>query len=328
MKRNLNIPKYTPAQKAVFETSTARRRLVQKGRRLGFTHGAAIYCIRSMLAGRYKRIMWGDVTLLNIRNYAERLFLPTLEQLPRSIWNWHSTDKKLKLQDAVIDFRSADQPENWEGFAYDLVILNEAGIILKNPYIWRNAVAPMLLDNPEAVAIIGGTPKGKNLFYELCLQAECTPGWELFRFTTYDNPALRREDIDALVAELGGPGEVTDQEIFGKFIDFSMFELFPYGDILAAMQRGREPDGEGTEVWGVDVAPHGADSSVIARRRDNIIYRLDKMRIPDTAALARRIADLYESAVKKPDVVFIEATGMGWGVCDSAAAGRCPRTNA
>jgi hypothetical protein len=32
---------------------------------------------------------------------------------------------------SVIDFGSAERPENLEGFSYDFVVLNEAGIILK-----------------------------------------------------------------------------------------------------------------------------------------------------------------------------------------------------
>ncbi len=312
---------YTPAQQRLFLDSTAKRRLVQKGRRLGFTRGCAQYVFDTMLAGDYKRVLWGDTTLLNIRSYVERYFMPLLKQLPESLWSWRVTDKVLTINGAVCDFRSADNPENWEGFSYDLVILNEAGIILKNSYLWKNAVSPMLLDNPNAIAIIGGTPKGKNLFYELCEQAAVTDNWELFRFTTYDNPTLSRSAIDELISDLGGDGDVVDQEIYGKFIDISMFELIGLDSVLKAMERGGyvEPDEGELEVWGVDVARHGADSSVIARRRDSRIYRLDKMRVADTALLAERIAELYADAPRKPDTIFIEVNGLGWGVYDSAS---------
>ncbi len=318
MKIELKLPAYTPAQEEIFVNSSARRRFVQKGRRFGFTKGAAVYCIRSMLAGDRKSVLWGDVTLLNIRSYVERLFLPLLAPLPSCAWSWHATNKRLRIGASEIDFRSADQPENWEGFGYDLVILNEAGIILKDRYIWQNAVSPMLLDNPDAVAIIGGTPKGKNLFYELCTQAEATEGWQLFTYSTYDNPVLKKSAIDELIAELGGSGDVVDQEIYGKFIDLSLFELIGLDNVIKAMERESAP-GEGPEVWGVDVARHGADTSVIARRKGLDIYRLDKMRVPDTSLLAERVAELYAEADIKPHTIFIEVNGLGWGVYDSAA---------
>ncbi len=80
----------------------------------------------------------------------------------------------MKIINSVCDFRSADKPENIEGFGYELIILNEAGIILKNRRLWEESIRPMILDY-KAKVIIGGTPKGKrvkktnetHLFYEL-----------------------------------------------------------------------------------------------------------------------------------------------------------------
>ena len=61
-----------------------------------------------------------------------------------------------------MDFRSADKPENIEGFGYALIILNEAGIILKNRRLWEETIRPMAMDY-KAKVIIGGTPKGKRV---------------------------------------------------------------------------------------------------------------------------------------------------------------------
>lgn len=166
---------YTGAQKTVFFGTDARRRIIRKGRRLGFTRGCAMYVVEKMLDGTYQKVLWGDTIHQNILNYIERYFKPVLKKLPKSAWRWNKTEKLLIVNGAVCDFRSADKPENWEGFGYDLVVLNEAGIILKNRYLWENAVAPMLLDNPESVAIIGGTPKGKGLFYELWMRGAQNP---------------------------------------------------------------------------------------------------------------------------------------------------------
>lgn len=35
------------------------------------------------------------------------------------------------MNGSILDFGSAERPENMEGFAYDYMVLNEAGIILK-----------------------------------------------------------------------------------------------------------------------------------------------------------------------------------------------------
>ena len=52
----------------------------------------------------------------------------------------------LKIGNSSLDFRSADKPENIEGFGYALIILNEAGIILKNRRLWEETIRPMAMD--------------------------------------------------------------------------------------------------------------------------------------------------------------------------------------
>ena len=309
---------YTPAQNEVFFNSAAKKRIVRKGRRVGFTFGAAQYVIETMLDGTYKRVLWGDTVLQNIRNYFERYFMPALKPLPKSIWDWRVTDKIFRLNGAMCDFRAAETPENWEGFGYDLIILNEAGIILRNRYLWENAVRPMLLDNPDSVCIIGGTPKGKGLFYELFQQAGATEGWQQFAYTTYDNPKLSKAAINELIAELGGAENVIRQEIHGEFIDETSAGLFQYGALLDAMARYPKTIEPPTtlEIWGLDVARHGDDNSVLAKRRDTGIYAIERMHIPDLNSLADRMAAEYSNAVRKPDAFFIEVTGIGWGVFD------------
>ena len=83
------------------------------------------------------------------------------------MWNWRKQQKILEINGAYIDFRSIDNPENLEGMGYDKGFLNEAGIILKNEYLWNNAIKPMFWDFPNVKVVIGGTPKGKGIFHEL-----------------------------------------------------------------------------------------------------------------------------------------------------------------
>ncbi|WP_223147418.1 hypothetical protein, partial [Campylobacter novaezeelandiae] len=106
----------------------------------------------------------------NLQKYYVLYFISELKKLPKEFYSWSVQDKKLIINKAVLHMRSAERSENIEGFGYDHVILNEAGIILKGSkgeYLWYNAIRPMILDNPKSRAIIGGVPKGKNLFYEL-----------------------------------------------------------------------------------------------------------------------------------------------------------------
>ncbi|MFA5552125.1 MAG: terminase family protein [Trueperaceae bacterium] len=217
---------YHPAQRHIFHDSEAlgKYRIFPKGRRLGATQGAAWAVIEYMLQGR--KVLWGDTINGNIRRYIQRYFLPafrTLDLTPGTGFVWHKQDATITLPNgAYTDFRSADKPENWEGFGYDVVFLNEAGIILDDPYLWHNAVLPMMLDNPDSTLIAAGTPKLSSmkgvLFKELWDKAVAgADGYHGRRFTTYDNPFLNEEAIRKLQAEIS-PAE-RPQEIEGKFIN-------------------------------------------------------------------------------------------------------------
>ncbi len=226
---NFEITYHANQEKILFE-SVARFKVIAKGRRFGLTKGFSNFVIEEMLEG-VTPILWVDTVYGNIERYVERYFIPVLKKLPKSLWKYRSNRNDLKIGNSVCDFRSADNPENIEGFGYALIVINEAGIVLKNRSLWNETILPMILDY-KAKVLIGGTPKGKtvkrtnekHLFYELF--EKCDPStslrmtnshWKSFNFSSYDNPLLDPNEIDELAKEI--PPGLRDQEIFGKFVD-------------------------------------------------------------------------------------------------------------
>lgn len=216
---------YTHPQLDIFFPSIpARHTIIPKGRRFGATHGAANACIEWALEGC--PILWGDTVHGNVIRYVDRYFLPALKA-NNIDHDWKQLDKVLKVGNGYIDFRSADRPENWEGFGYRKVILNEAGIILSDPYLYTNAVRPMMLDYPDAELYALGVPKGKKLrsgddhpFYTLW-RSVGDPGYRGQVYTSYDNPLIEPKDIEELERDImatSGPDGVR-QEVYGEFID-------------------------------------------------------------------------------------------------------------
>lgn len=223
----LEIGYHTNQEKIFFE-SGARFKVIAKGRRFGLTRGFANYIIEEMLAG-ISPILWVDTVYGNIERYVERYFVPTLKSLPKNLWKYRSNRNDLRIGNSVCDFRSADNPENIEGFGYALIVINEAGIVLKNRNLWSESILPMILDQ-KARVLIGGTPKGKtvkrtkekHLFYELFEKGQRAESkeqseWMAFNFSSYDNPLLDPKEIDELVKEISPA--LRDQEIYGKFVD-------------------------------------------------------------------------------------------------------------
>jgi hypothetical protein len=76
---------------------------------------------------------------------------------------------------------------------------------------------------------------------------------------------------------------------------------------------------------GVDIARHGDDQTVIRFRRglDARSIPAIKFRIPDLMLVASRIMEQVNA--HNPDAVFVDATGIGWGVCDRLSQLGCSR---
>lgn len=75
---------------------------------------------------------------------------------------------------ARIRIYGADNPDRLRGIYLDGVVLDEFGDM--DPTIWTQVLRPALSDR-KGWAIFIGTPKGKNTFYKLWVEAEGDPDW-------------------------------------------------------------------------------------------------------------------------------------------------------
>jgi len=232
----LNIA-FHEKQQEIFFKSNERFKIIAKGRRFGLTKGMANYNILRAVE-KPITLLWVDTIYSNIERYYERYFLPVLKTLGSNFYHYSKRTQQLYIGKSVIDFRSADRPENLEGYGYNLITINEAGIILKNRRIWTESILPMTIDH-KAEVIIGGTPKGKflkknekHLFYELYQKGEVGSGqsavgnkgnWKSFNYSSYDNPLLDEEEIKEVEKEI--PMFLREQEIRGKFVEQNASEL-------------------------------------------------------------------------------------------------------
>lgn len=256
--------KFSRAQNNYFFGDHGKYRIMTKGRRVGFTHGAANFCIEHGLEHEH-RILWGDTIQTNLDRYVERYFLPCLKQLPPRHWNWNAQKKEMRILGTLIDFRSAERPENWEGFGYHRIILNEAGIILKGErgrYLWQNAVLPMTADYEDCIVFFGGTPKGRTdkdgsdcLYYQMAKRADAgDKGYYHVNVPTTENPFINAETVAEVIAELP-EGPIRDQEAYGKFVDAGS------GIIKREWLKVTDEELKGTKVIGVDLAVSQKESA-------------------------------------------------------------------
>ena len=213
-----------PSQEAILN-HPARFKIVPKGRRYGMTRGKAHHLLGRAYHKKFQRALWVDCNYNNIYNYYLQYFFPCLKLLSKESYRFHKTECNLEVFDSFIDFRSATNPYSIEGFAYDDVFLNEAGIILQNEYLWDHAIRPMLMDY-KSPALIAGTPKGFNQFekiYEQALNYELTQPhgleYKIFYRSTFHNPKIDLLEIEQLIQTAAE--HTLRQEIFGMFTDGS-----------------------------------------------------------------------------------------------------------
>lgn len=221
----------TEAQREIFNSeSKARYTIVPKGRRFGATKGSSNAIIKWAIKG-ISPMLWVDTINGNIERYYERYFYPVLKDSGIN-FNFNYNKHQLTILNSTTDMRSADKPESIEGFGYKKIILNEAGIILKDNYLYTNTILPMLIDYPDSQLYAIGTPKGKfkkdgteHIFYQL--SKRIGDDYRQLKYSSYDNPILDAKDIQELSDEIAllDPNMVR-QEIYGEFVDMSAVNPF------------------------------------------------------------------------------------------------------
>lgn len=299
------------AQQQIYD-NPARFVIAAKGRRFGATRGAANNFIKKAIKHEFTRGLWVDTVNANIERYVERYFLPALKflndpQTGMPMWTWRKQQKILTIADSYIDFRSADTPQNIEGFDYDYAFLNEAGIILRDEYLWENAIRPMLWDT-NCRAVIAGTPKGKNTFhqlYERGLDKDQTD-YVSYTFSSFDNPYAPRELIMADIQNM--PQRVVSQEIYAEFLDDTgvVFRGVKNIAILDTVQ----PDYRHMYVIGADIAKL-VDWTVLAvydRTTNHQVeqWRFNGLEYPAIRARIKHLSQKWNNAV-----VYLDSTGVG-----------------
>ena len=206
--------------------------------------------------------------------------------------------------EGYIDFRSADSPESAEGHGYDLIFLNESGIILRDESLWFNTIGPMSLDFPDCEIIVGGTPKGRGLFFKLSKKAQEELDWEYFHFTSYQNPYLDTKVIDDLAANM--PEHVRRQEIFAEFVEGS-------GSVFRNIRnciRGtlEEPQAGKAYKAGIDLARLRDYTVITVLDGDNHLVAYERFTGIDWGIQKERIKNLL---TKYNAPALCDSTGLG-----------------
>ncbi len=177
-KKNSHIVGLRTHQMEVFQ-SPARFRILAAGRRFGKTRLALAEILRASQTGGRKIWYLGPSY-----RQAKRIVWKRLKAATRLFWAARPLETELRIETlsgSTITVCGADNLSSLRGDGLDLVVLDEFASL--RPEVWLEIVRPALTDR-KGRALLIGTPKGRNHFYERFQYALTAPDWAAFQFTT------------------------------------------------------------------------------------------------------------------------------------------------
>ena len=171
-----------------------RFRVVAAGRRFGKSRLAAWLLLIEALKSKSKDVFYVAPTY----QQAKDIMWGVLKELGHEvIIAAHENTSVLTLVNGrKIYLKGADRPDTLRGVGLAFLVVDEYADI--KPNVWEQILRPALAD-VQGGAVFIGTPKGRNHFYEMFKfgQDAKDPQWASFHYTSYDNPLIPKEEIEA-----------------------------------------------------------------------------------------------------------------------------------
>lgn len=107
---------------------------------------------------------------------------------------------------SIIELKGAENPDALRGVKLRGLVIDEIASIRNWDWLWSEVLRPTLTDYAAPCLFIS-TPKGFNHFYELYNHGQDNKAdeenqYKSWRFTSYDNPFISKEEIDNASKEL------------------------------------------------------------------------------------------------------------------------------
>lgn len=208
--------------------STAKRRVVACGTRIGKSTCAAMEAVAAILEPCERKLGWLVAPTYGLTEKIFRRVVHALQlHFPLHIREYNPRERRIVVVNfgggtSELKAMSADRPDSLLGEAIDFLIVDEAASLQDS--VWGECLAPRLIDR-NGWALLVSTPIGQNWFYQQYKrgQKKRDPDYESWRAPTISNPYVdamlveaERARLDPATskekyeAEFGGPPEPCD----------------------------------------------------------------------------------------------------------------------
>lgn len=275
------------------------------GRRWGKSVISQTVGVRDALAG--KKVAYVTPTY----KLARKFFKAYSKAIPEQIATFNKSELTIELiTDGFIQFFSGESLDVFRGLDFDLIIIDEASYIPGLKSNWSASLRPTLTDR-KGKAIFLSTPRGKNDFYLFSLMERTDPAnWKTFKFTSYDNPHIPAEEIDAAGLELP---EATFKQEYLADPQENADNPFGYDHIKKNI---RPVSIKKPKVFGIDLAKSLDFTVITGLDEDGAVCYTDRWQKKSWGETTKKILALP----KLP--MLIDSTGVGDPIVESIQAER------
>jgi len=286
--------------------------VVSAGRQCGKTHLCAIIITLKALENQGTVSWWvapvyqqARVGMRRVRQFLRANLIPHKVNL---------SELRISLGDSVIDFRSAEREDTLRGETVNFMVVDETGLIKRDA--WEYSMRGTISATQAQVLFIG-TPKGKNLFYELYCKGQdpLETEYASFQIESKESPYFDPKEW-ASVKRL--PQRIFEQEYKAHFIEDG-------GEVFRNVRdcvRGRfeEPIAGKAYFAGVDLAK-SVDYTVICildetghvvayDRFNELSWSIQKDRIKRLCGRYGAVAHIDSTGVGDPIVEELSLEGV------------------
>lgn len=265
-----------------------RFRVVMCGRRFGKSELSQIEIISEALQGR-------NVAYITPTYKLAKTFFEKLTQ----IIPFPANKSELIIQfptSGTVEFFTGERLDNLRGRKFHFVVVDEASFIPDLEDGWLNSIRPTLTDY-KGKALFLSTPKGKNYFYSLFMKGG--DDWQSFKFSTYDNPYIDKNEIDDARRHL--PSAVFEQEYMANPME-NASNPFGNNHINDCI---KELSNKATKFIGIDLAKSFDYTVIIGLDEDGNVSYFDRFQV-DWKQTKEKILTL-----NKTTPIMIDSTGVG-----------------
>ena len=173
-------------------------------------------------------------------------------------------------------------------------------------------------------AAFGNPTRTTGRFRECFAGGRFAHRWSPQQIDSRSVSMTNKAQIASWVKDYGEDSDFVRVRVRGVFPRAGTLQFIDGERIAQAAARALEPDPTAPLVMGVDIARQGADHSVVRFRRglDARAIPAVRFRIPDLMQVASRVMEQVNA--HNPDAVFVDGTGIGWGVVDRLSQLGCP----